>query len=194
MKREFLEALDLGAGAKLAKELVDKILDENSKDIGTHKNNVDQLTTERDGLKTQLETATKEIKSYKDLDVEGIKAKTAEWEAKYNTDTQALKDQLTETNYGFSVKDAVSSIKFTSEGAKKAFIADLTAKKLPVQEGKLLGMDDFVKTYQTSDPGAFAPAGDDQTLVITKGGGAGAAVSDDAALRAAFGLASEEKK
>lgn len=194
MKREFLEALDLGAEAKLAKELVDKILDENSKDIGIHKNNVEQLTTERDGLKTQLDTATKEIKSYKDLDVEGIKAKTAEWETKYNTDTQALKDQLTETNYSFSVKDAVSGIKFTSEGAKKAFIADLTAKKLPVQEGKLLGMDDFVKTYQTTDPGAFAPVGDDQALVITRGGGGGATVADDAALRAAFGLASEVKK
>lgn len=196
MKREFLEALDLGDGVKLSKEIVDKILDENSRDIGTHKNTIEQLTTERDGLKTQLDTATNEIKSYKDMDVEGIKAKAAEWEGKYNTDTKALKEQLDATNYSFSIKEAVSGLKFTSESAKKAFIADLTDKKLPIQEGKLLGMDDFVKTYQASDPDAFASEEDDKSFVITKGGaGGGPSITEEAALRAAFGLpsASETK-
>lgn len=103
------------------------------------------LETERDGLKTQLETAAGEIKSYKDLDVDGIKQKAADWETKYNTDTQNLKEQLEAANYGFAVQQAVSGVKFTSESAKKAFIADLTAKKLPLQEGKLLGLEDFRK-------------------------------------------------
>jgi len=194
MKREFLEGLDLGNGVKMSKDVIDAIMGENGKDIEAQKNTVTNLTTERDGLKTQLDTATKEIKSYKDMDVEGIKQKATEWETKYNTDTQTLKDQLTAANYGFSIKEATAGLKFTSESARKAFVADLTAKKLPIQEGKLLGMDDFVKTYQASDPNAFAPENDDKTPTFTKGTGGGAPVAADAALRAAFGLPNNTKK
>lgn len=193
MKRDFLEGLDLGEGVKLPKTAIDAIMAENGRDIEAKNNTITTLTTERDGLKTQLTTANDAIKSYKDMDVEGIKTKATEWETKYNTDTQALKDQLDATNYGFSIKEAVAGITFTSESAKKTFIADLTAKKLPLQEGKLLGLEDFKKEYQTSDPGAFAPEGDDKTPVATRGGGgAGPALGADAAMRAAMGL--PEKK
>ena len=194
MKRDFLEGLDLGQGVKLSKEVIDTIMTENGRDIETHKNAATQLTTERDGLKAQLDTANTEIKSYKDMDVEGIKQKATEWETKYNTDTTALKNQLETTNYGFAVKDAVAGLKFTSESARKAFIADLTAKKLPLQEGKLLGLDDFKKEYQTGDPNAFAPEGDDKTPTFTRGTGGGSQLTADAALRAAFGLPDKSKK
>lgn len=195
MKREFLEGLDLGEGVKLSKAAIDAIMAENGRDIEAKNNTITTLTTERDGLKTQLATANDTIKSYKDVDVEGIKAKADAWETKYNEDTQALKDQLDAANYGFAVNGAVAGLKFTSESAKKAFVADLTAKKLPLQEGKLLGMDDFVKSYQESDPGAFTPADDDKTPVASKGGtGGGPAFAADASLRAAFGLPGNTKK
>lgn len=184
MKREFITNLL----PEISKEVLDQIMAEHGKDIEAQKNTITTLTTERDGLKTQLETANTEIKSYKDMDVDGIKAKASEWETKYNTDTQTLKDQLNDANYGFAVKEAVAGYQFTSESAKKAFIADLTAKKLPLQEGKLLGLEDFHKAYQESDPGAFAPKNDDKTPTFTRGTGGGTPVAGDAALRAAFGL------
>lgn len=193
MKREFLEGLDLGEGVKLPKTAVEAIMAEHGKTKGALDNTITTLTTERDGLKTQLETATTEIKSYKDMDVEGIKAKATEFETKYNTETQTLREQLDTANYGFAVKEATAGIQFTSESARKAFVADLTAKKLPLQEGKLLGLDDFKKGYQESDPGAFVPEGDDKTPLATKGGtGGGATMGADAAMRAAMGL--PEKK
>lgn len=114
MKREFLEGLDLGEGVKLSKAAVDAIMAENGRDIEAKNNAIAALTTERDGLKTQLDTANDTIKSYKDVDVEGIKTKVSEWETKYNEDTQALKDQLDAANYGFAVKGAVAGLKFTS--------------------------------------------------------------------------------
>lgn len=46
---------------------------------------------------------------------------------------------------------------FSSNGARKAFVADLTEKGLKLENGKLLGLDDFVTEYKTNDPGAFAP-------------------------------------
>lgn len=165
MKRDFLANLDLGDGAHLSKELIDAIMAENGKDITSKDNAIATLTTERDGLKTQLAAANGEIQSYKDMDIEKIKQSAADWESKYNTDTQKLKDELDAANYGFSVKEAASGLKFTSAGAKKAFISALTEKKLTLQDGKLLGLDDFVKEYKTNDPGTFVienPDGDGQ--------------------------------
>lgn len=197
MKREFLEGLDLGLGedVKLSKNAIDAIMAENGRDIEAKNNTITTLTTERDGLKTQLGDANATIQSYKDMDIDGIKAKAGEWETKYNTDTQALKDQLAAAEYGFAVKEAVAGLKFSSESAKKAFVADLTAKKLPLQEGKLLGLEDFAKTYKESDPDAFLPENDDKTPVVTRGGGGGGTtLGADAALRAAFGLTNTTKK
>ena len=195
MKREFLEGLDIGEGVKLPKAAVDAIMAENGKDIEAKNNVITALTTERDGLKGQLQTANDEIKSYKDMDIDGIKAKAGEWETKYNTDTKALQDQLDAANYGFAVKEATSSLKFSSKAAREAFTSALTAKKLPLQEGKLLGMDDFVKTYQTDDPDAFMAEDDEHTPMATRGGcGGGNSLGAGAALRAAFGLPDNNKK
>lgn len=157
MKREFLANLDLGDGAHLSDDAIDAIMAEHGNDITANQNTIQTLTAERDGLQTQLTEANETIKSYTDMDIDGIKKSVTDWETKYNTDTKALKEQLDAANYGFGVERAVSGLKFTSEGAKKSFMTDLTAKKLQLQDGKLLGLDDFVKTYKETDPGAFVP-------------------------------------
>lgn len=155
MKRDFLENLDLGDGMKLPKEAVEAIMAEHGKTVQAKDNAITTLTTERDGLQTQLTEANTAIQSYKDMDIEGIKAKAGEWETKYNTDTQTLKEQLAATEYGFAVKEATAGLTFSSESARKAFTADMTDKKLPLQEGKLLGLEDFTNAYKEADPGAF---------------------------------------
>ena len=195
MKREFLEALEI-EGGKLPREVIDQIMAENGRDIEGHKNSIARLTTERDGLREQLEAANGQIKSYKDMDIDGIKQAAADWESKYNTDTQALQQQLDDANYGFAVKEAIAELKFSSESAKKAFTAELTAKKLPLQEGKLLGLEDFTKGYQESDPMAFVSEDPDSQPTFVKGGtggGGGFGNRLDASLRAAMGLPPLEK-
>ena len=71
MKREFLEGLELD------KETIDTIMAEYGK--------VTQgLREEKDTLKTQLDSANDEIKSYKDMDIDSIKKSASDWETKYN--------------------------------------------------------------------------------------------------------------
>ena len=107
MKKEFLTGLLPDTDAAV----IDQIMAEYEKSVEAQKIAVASLTTERDGLKAQLAEAGNEIKSYKDMDIEGIKKKAAEWETKYNTDTEALKTQLSEAQYGFAVKDSVSAMR-----------------------------------------------------------------------------------
>ena len=187
MKREEVKAIC----PDITDEQLGKIMDLGSRDVGSLKNQIAALTTERDTLKTQLGEANTQIQSYKDMDIDGIKKAAQDWETKYNTDTQALKDQLAGQAYGYAVERSVAGLKFSSGAAQKQFIADLKAKKLPLQEDKLLGMDDYVKQYKESDPDAFAPE-DDKTPVAVRGG-SGTGPMTDAALRAAMGLPPDKK-
>lgn len=160
-----------------------------SVEIGKNFVSKGDFNTKNEELKSTqalLETANTTIQGYKDLDIEGIQKSAADWETKYNTDTKALKDQLAATQYGYAVEQTVSGLEFTSESAKKAFVADLTAKKLPYENGKLLGFDDYRKAYAEADPGAFAP--EKPAPTFTMGGESKTQVGSDVSMRSAFGL------
>ncbi|WKY44461.1 phage scaffolding protein [Eubacteriaceae bacterium ES2] len=88
MKREFLEGLGL------EKEAIDKIMDENGKDIENQKLATSKVSDELEGVKKQLEDANKAIKDFENLDVEGIKKAADDWEIKYKTDTENLRNRL----------------------------------------------------------------------------------------------------
>ena len=140
MKREDITALGV-----TDKDLIDKIMDLHGGDVTKLQNNITTLTTDRDGLKTQLGEVNTKLAGY-----------DPDWKVKADAAKAEAEGKLASMQYEFAAKDSISGLKFTSESAKKAFTADLTAKKLPLQDGKLLGLDDFVKSYKTTDPGAFA--------------------------------------
>lgn len=73
----------------------------------------------------------------------------------YNTAKADYEKQLAEQAYDFAVKENSSKLKFSSNSAKKAFMSDLKAKKLSMENGKILGFDDFVNAYKEQDAGAF---------------------------------------
>lgn len=110
------------------------------------------------GLETQLEEDRKTIENMKQSagNVEKLESISAQWEEKYNKDTNALKEQLEQAKYTHSIETLSLKEKFSSEAARKAFVADLAAKGLPYEDGKLIGYEDFKKAYMEADPGAFA--------------------------------------
>ena len=85
MKREFLKNLGL------TDEQVNQIMTENGNDIEKYRKEVESKTKELETLNTKYESAqnslndaNKQIKSYKDMDIEGIKNSAAECEKKLN--------------------------------------------------------------------------------------------------------------
>ena len=175
MKREEVKGIIPG----ITDEQLTQIMDLHSADIERHKQQVTTLTTERDAARTQLEEANQKLEGY---DPEW-KSKAAEAEAKAREQVAALQGD-------FAAQSAISGIKFSSESAKKAFLADLKAKNLPVQDDKLLGFEEYLKTYRESDPGAFAPEGGIPRVTSGTSGQPAAPTTNEqanAALRAAFG-------
>lgn len=114
--------------------------------------------TELNGVKDQLTAANAEIQSYKDMDIEGIKQAAADWETKYNADTQALQDQLAAQAKAHAEDMLLSDYKFSSVAARNGILAEVRAKDFNLEEnGTLLGGKEFIDGLMTNDDykGAF---------------------------------------
>lgn len=130
----------------------------NLKDGGyVSKDKFDAKDTELKGVQAQLTEANKQIKSFEGMDVDGIKQKTAEWEAKYNTDTQQLKDQLAAMERSHAEEMFLSGYKFTSKAARNGILAELRTKGFKIDGGELVGGKEFIQSLMDSDDykGAF---------------------------------------
>ena len=156
MNREELSKIKVeGLENGLPKEVIDKLMELNGNSINELKKENEKLKTEKAGIETQLTEANKKIEGFKEVDIDKIKAEVDEWKSKYETDTKNLQDSLTQKDYDYKVQELTSGLKFSSNGAKKSFISDLKEKGLKLEDGKLLGFDDFVKSYQENDPQTF---------------------------------------
>ena len=174
MKTEDLKALGLND------DQVQKVFAMNGTELNDLKQQVSTLTAERDTARTNLGEANRKLEGY-----------DPEWKTKADQARQQAEQQVAEMKAEYAATSAASSLKFTSDSAKKAFLADLNAKKLPLQDdGTLLGFDDYVASYKKTDPGAFAPDGG---LPRVSGSATGTPATPttkeqaNAALRAAFG-------
>ena len=140
MKREDLKEFNL------TDEQVQKIMDLHGADLERQKQTITTLTTERDAARTQLADANKKLEGY-----------DPEWKTKADQASQQAEQQVAEMKARFAETRAAAGLKFSSESARKAFMADLAAKKLtPQDDGTLLGFDEYLSSYKKNDPGAFA--------------------------------------
>ena len=163
MNRDWLKELGLND------EQVENVISANGKDIEKVKTKLTAAETARDEYKEQLETANTTIQSYKDMDIEGIKQSASDWEKKYNDDLKAMQDKLDGQAYDFALKEYVSGYQFTSDLVKEAVIAQLKAQGFKLNDGKLLGADDFMKQLKEANPSAFADADIKQPKITLPG-------------------------
>lgn len=144
MKREFLKDM------KLTDEQIDAIMAENGKDVNGLKEQVNSLTTEKDGLQSQLterDTQLKDLKGkVKDSDeltaeIDQLQKANKEAKEKYEAD-------LTAQQKSFLVDKAL-----TDAGARnaKAVSSLLDLDSVEVKDGQLTGLDDQLKALRESD-------------------------------------------
>ena len=122
------------------------------------KDKFDAKETELKGIRKQLDDANTQIKSFEDQDVDGLKQKVADWEKKYNTDTQALKDQMAAQNRSHAEDMFLAGYKFTSKAARKGVLDELRSKQFQLDEkGTFLGAKEFMSSLMEDEDykGAF---------------------------------------
>lgn len=153
------------------KEAFDKEVLENYKtvsEVDTLRTKLNKAETERDTIQTKYDTDI----AQRDADLISLQTQLKEaggdaeklatlqanfntLQTTYNTAKADYENQLAEQAYDFAVKENSAKLKFSSNSAKKAFMSDLKAKKLSMENGKILGFDDFVDAYKEQDAGAF---------------------------------------
>ena len=185
MKREFLT--DLG----LEKDVIDKIMDQNGKDIESYKEQVkefEQTKLDRDNYKEQLETAQEALKGFEGVDVEEL-----------NNKITTLNDELKnkETDYQAKLADMEFSrtIEKTIGGMKprnsKAVMGLLNLDELKASKNQEADIKTALEAIKTENEFLF---GSDEPIKNPVGGTNTPPTPDGeaAAMRAAAGLPPEK--
>ncbi len=130
-------------------DLISKILDEQVTEQS------EEQVQEINNLKEQLKAANSQIKEFESMDIDKIKESAAAWQEKFKASEKEWQTKLAGLKYEAAAKDAIADIKFSSNSAKRAFLADLKGLNLPLEGDKLTGFSDFLENYKENDPGAF---------------------------------------
>lgn len=141
---------DLSEGKYVSKNKYEDDLKAKDSAIETLNATITTRDTDLADLKGKLEAAG--------TDADKLTALTGEFnslQTKYDNDIKSYQEQLSKQAYEFAVKDFASSKKFTSNAAKRDFINSMIAKELKMDNGKILGADDFVTSYSTENADAF---------------------------------------
>lgn len=181
MKTDFLK--DLG----LEKDVIDKIMAENGRDIEGYKTQVSQLETEKANLTQQLGDANKQIDSFKELDVDGIKAAADEYKAKFEAAEAKAKEDLERLQFDHALSSALTSAKARNT---KAVAALLDIDALSMKDGAIVGLDEQIKQLKADNNYLFEA--DEPVPKIVAPTGGTAPTTDDAAIRAIMGLPQKE--
>lgn len=133
---------------------INKKLQEAESERDTYKTKYDTDIAKRDEdlatLKKQLEDAGADKTT-----IETLTKNLSDLQTTYDNDKTNWQKQLDDTRYEYAVKEKVEGLKFSSNSAKKAFLAELKEKPLQMREGVLTGFDDFVNAYKSNDADAF---------------------------------------
>lgn len=173
MKTEELKALGL------SDEQAQQVFALHGTDVNALQEKIGTLTTELAAARQSLSQANEKLTGY-----------DPDWQQKMADAEKTAAEQLRQVQSGYAAERAAAGLRFSSASAKKAFMADLAAKNLPLQDGRLLGFDDFAKAYRSDDPGAFAPDGPVPTITAAAPGVPAQPTDRDAAnaaFRAFFG-------
>ena len=116
-------------------ELTDTITTRDT-DLATLKKTLDDA-----GDIEELKTASKNLSDLQD---------------KYDKETKQYQRQLAKQAYEFAVKEFAGTKQFTSNAAKRDFIQSMIAKGLTLENGIIIGAEDFVTIYSKDNADAFA--------------------------------------
>lgn len=179
MKRKFLE--DMG----LEKEQVDKILDENSQDIGKAKGDsekiqkdLDAANAEVESLKGHISDRDKQLETLKNStgDVEGMKQEIAKLQADNKAKDDAHAAEIKQLKIDAAIDSALTGAKAKNNTAVKALLKDLDKAEL-ADDGTIKGLAEQIEALQKSDAYLFDTTTKKKTQV--KGAKPGESGNDD---------------
>ena len=148
---------DLSDGKYVSKSKYDanlKAKDTQLESVNSQIENLNQTVTTRDedlkNLQKQLEAAGQDATKLAELNTQ-----FSALQEQYNNDVKSYQEKMQKQQYEFAVKEFAATKKFSSNAAKRDFINTMIARNLQMEDGKILGREDFVEKYAEENEDAF---------------------------------------
>lgn len=156
---------DLSSGGYVSKSKYDTDLASKDGQIQTLNAAISQRDSDLADVRSQLSAAGADAGKLSTLNTQ-----LKDLQTKYDKDMQAYQDKLNAQAYEFAVKEYAGQHSFTSNAAKRDFINSMIAKGLQMEDGKLIGADDFKEAYSAENADAFSSAAGNKRIVGPTGG------------------------
>lgn len=134
---------------------VKKVLSEHYKNAAEYNKTISKLETERDTWKEKAETAENTLKGFEGVDLETMQKELADWKQKATEAEKNAQAQLYERDFNDALKAELENVKFSSEAAKRAIMAEIKESGLKLKDGKILGLNDLISQMKEKDASAF---------------------------------------
>lgn len=141
---------DLSSGNYVSKQKYDD-------DIANRDTTITELRGNITTRDNDLKTLQEQIKNAgeNDTKISDLTAQLTNLQEQYGKEKEALQKKLNEQAYEFAAKSYASKQNFTSKAAERDFTNCLINKRLTLENGQIVGADDFKKTYETENADAF---------------------------------------
>lgn len=113
---------------------------------------LEELKTELEEVKGQLSEANQQIAGFKELDIEGVKQKAAEWEQKYNQAAENSAREIEQLKFDFALDRELTKAQARNPKAVKAL---LDRDALKYDKGKIIGLEEQLETLKKNEDSAF---------------------------------------
>lgn len=149
MKTEELKAQGL------TEEQISFVMAENGKDLKKLQKENDNLSADRDTWKEKAEAAETTLKGFEGVDLETMQREISDWKQKATEAEKKAQEQLYERDFADALKTEFEGIKFSSDAAKRAIMAEVKKADLKLKDGKILGLNDLLSQMKEKDASAF---------------------------------------
>lgn len=120
-----------------------------------HEKKLGRAETDRDNWKTKAETAETTLKGFEGVDLETMQRELSDWKKKAEDAEKNAQAQIYERDFADALKTEFEEIKFSSEAAKRAIMAEVKEAGLKLKDGKILGLNDLISQMKEKDASAF---------------------------------------
>ena len=145
-----IKLADLASGDYVSKKKFDDELAAKNDEISTLNSTINQRDVDLKELQTKLSEAGNDVEKLGQLSND-----LTSLQSKYDADVKQYQEKLSKQAYEFAVKEFAGTKNFSSNAAKRDFINSMIAKELKMDNGKILGADDFVTAYSADNEDAF---------------------------------------
>lgn len=162
MERKFLEELGL------EKEVINRVMDAHSADIGKHKKQIEDLIAERNGFECQLQDVKGKLNAFNGVDVDALRNEISTLKQDLEAKETSYKQQLADRDFHDLLNSAIAEAKGRNV---KSITALLDVASLKASKNQKEDIDAALKALRESDAYQFDDTEDQTTPAKVSTGG-----------------------